>query len=127
MNAIIFGLIGTAVTLFLGKTFLALEYDQLLFSVLIANVLCFSSLIVVLQAEAHPQLKKLLVSIAHAWALFWLVFISGILITCSWMRDVKTMLVLWIPLFFSGAFSALVFGPVQDRIVWARQRRSMHR
>ena len=117
------GLIAGAITLFVGLSFTDLSWQQILFTILTANLVNFISLFVGLKVERIPVVKRIFSNTPKMWVLFWILFHAQIWLICPWMRDVKTTLILWLPLFFSGAYAALLFGPIQDRIVLARQKR----
>lgn len=123
MNAIVIGVVFSALTIGIGMSYIGLTLEQVLWTILCSFVTNFILLITLLSAEQKKSFKAIFSSTPRMWLLYWVLFHSSVWTFCPWMRDVKTTLILWIPLFFSGGFAALLFGPIQDRIVWARQKR----
>lgn len=123
MNAIFFSAVGIVMTLGIGTYFLDLPADLLLITCATAILANFVALLSSLQAEASRVFSRFLGSTPKIWLFFWIIFHGIILLLCPWMRDVKILLALWFPLFWSGALAAIPFGPIQDRIVWRRQHR----
>ncbi|MCM0604527.1 MAG: hypothetical protein KA715_00385 [Xanthomonadaceae bacterium] len=123
MSAFVMGTFFSILTVIVNQTFTDLTLEQILLSILCSNITNLAVLMTLLSAEQKSGFKSIFKSTPRMWLLFWTMFHGASLIFCPWMRDVKTTLILWLPLFFSGAFAAIVFGPIQDRIVWARQKR----
>jgi hypothetical protein len=119
------GLVGLGICLVFGWKFLDLSVLEAMACVLASNVAAFVGLILTLQAEWIGWIKKhILFHPLMSWGLLAIIYFGGILLSVPHLRSLKALLILTIPMIWSNGIMIVVFGPVQDRIFAASQRRA---
>jgi hypothetical protein len=124
--ALINGLLGFALTYAIGTHFLDLSSGEVLLSFLASNVSGFISVLLTLQAERTPWIRKRWLNRSlKTWALIISLYLSIMVALSPALRDFHTLVYLFIPLLLSTGFAILAFGPVQDFLVRKQQRKSL--
>ncbi len=119
------GVIGLLLSLTLGRFYLNFSPFDIFFFVLSANIACFVSLLGVLQIDQLSfSIKKWLSGTFKAWSILIALYLGILLGLCPALRDTQALAYLILPLIFSSGFSLLAFGPIRDRIVWGRQKKT---
>lgn len=125
MFAIVNGILGCFLIAWIGSSFLGLEARDIVLTMLGANLAAIVSGLLTLMAEATPSIKRHIRGGFRTWIVLMALFHGVLLAISPALRDPKTLAILWIPVILAtGLAFPTVFGPIQDRIVRARQRRT---
>lgn len=124
-SALTLGSLGVLLVFFLGLGQLEWSVVDCLWTVGVTLISGFFSPLIVLQGERVGALKRTLFRNGMTtWILFVSLFLGLIWIMGpESLRSGKAMLWMFVPLSFTTGFSIIAFGPVQDRLVSARQKR----
>jgi hypothetical protein len=123
MIAVFNGTIGVIATLVLGTTVLHLSWMDLIRALLISQVAGVIGLIVTLQAESVPWIRRYILRRSiMTWSFFLLIYFGILLGGNPVLRDVKTLAWLVVPIILNQGWCILIFGPIQDQIVRRKQR-----
>lgn len=119
MKAAIFsGVLGSALTFFLGESYLNIPWIDLVPTLFLANVMGLISLILTLQIQRTRLYSQIPVpGFLKSWALIVGLFLMLLVPISKPLQNVSSLLILLFPLGMSLGFCILVFGPIQDFIV----------
>lgn len=125
LSAIAFAVTGVLATLFIGDHYFGLNYAVLSRTIVVANIVGFLDLIFILNAQNVPFFKKYFIpSISWTWINFVSIFCAATYFLSSDALTIPAFAALLLPLIFSTGFCIIAFGPIQDKIVTARQRKA---
>jgi hypothetical protein len=128
LSAFLCGTLGCAIGLWLGTQVLGLSPASSLRMLVAANVSGIVSVLTITNIQWVPAVKRLfLTNIKKTWVVF-LAMSVGIAYALS-PPDVSLKAFAWMlgPMFLSGGYCIIIFGPIQDRIVRYRQRKQRRR
>ena len=123
-SAWIFAVSGTFLTLLLTRSELSESWQRALELVGISNFAGFTALMMTVQLEVVPVVKKrLLNSTLRTWILMSAIYFSILLGFSPELRSLYHLTIFFLPLLLSTGFMMMVFGPLQDQIVGWRWRK----
>lgn len=124
MAAWIMSLVGGALSLIIGLGVLGWGVGEVLLAFVASCVGIVIAPLVTLQAEQNPWLKRqLLRGWLPTWALLSIVYFGILLLISPSLRHLESCAWMALPLILAAGWTLpTVFGPIQDRIVHARQR-----
>jgi hypothetical protein len=123
MIAVFNGTIGVIATLVLGTTVLNLSWMNLVQALLVSQVAGVIGLLLTLQAEGVPWIRRhILRRSVMTWSFFLLIYFGILLGANPVLRDAKTLAWLIVPIILNQGWCILIFGPIQDQIVRRKQR-----
>ncbi|NBU21531.1 hypothetical protein EBS43_09035 [bacterium] len=116
--AILNGVLGSVLTLFIGQRYLGLSTSELVLMLGVANLSGLISLLLTLQIQRTQLYIRLpVVGFIKGWSVLLALFLIFLVPFFESLRDIKTLAVLLLPLGMSLGFSIIVFGPIQDFLV----------
>lgn len=122
LTALLFGVSGLILSWVVGSKFLAFDLVQVLKCIGASNASGLATVLLVLELERLPWVKKhLFTRVATTWFFFYLFYFAGMLALSSELRSIKNLLFMLIPVILSNGFCIIVFGPIRD---WMIRRRS---
>ena len=119
MKAAIFsGVLGSALTLFLGESYLGIHWIDLVPTLILANGVGLISLILTLQIQRTRLYSQIPIpGFLKSWALIISLFLMLLVPISKPLQSIHHLSVLLFPLSMSLGFCMIIFGPIQDFIV----------
>jgi hypothetical protein len=116
--ALLNGILGSALTLFLGQTYLGIPWMDLLPTLFLANVAGLISLLLTLQIQRTKLYAQIPVKgFLKSWGFLISIFLMLLVPISKPLQEVRHLALLFLPLGMSLGFCILVFGPIQDFLV----------
>lgn len=120
--------LGMALSFALGMGLIHLNALEVGNCILASELGGLIALLGTLQAERRPWLKQHVINRSlKTWTLFLGLYFGTMLLIAPPLRDVKTFLILWLPLALGNGLAIKVFGPIQDAIYRREQIRARQR
>ena len=111
------GFAGSISAWWLGTQVLALTDWNSLLCVLASNGAGMAALLLTLQSERRPWIRRhVLTRSWRTWTFFLSIYFGGMLLIAPPLREPRILAWLAIPLMASTGFTILIFGPIQDRL-----------
>lgn len=121
--ALINGIIGLTLSIYLGTEILDLSLLSSLNCVLAANIAGFTSLLFTLKAEKTSWIKKYLLNrTLKTWGFLSIIFFGILFIFEPNLKNFKILSYLILPLILSTGFMIVLFGPIQDALQRREQK-----
>ncbi len=115
-------ILGMVLSFALGMGWLGLAPLEVGNCILASEIAGLIALLGTLQAERRPFLKRYVINRSlKTWTLFLTLYFGSMMLIAPPLRDVRTMMVLWLPLALGNGLAIKIFGPIQDRIVQREQ------
>ena len=125
MAAWVNGFLGILISYLVGTRYLSLTAGEVGLSLFASNLGGLIALLVILQLEWKPWIKKnLLTRSRRTWPVFLSVYYAVILTVSPALRDLRVLLIMALPLALGNGFAILLFGPIQDQLYRRSQRRA---
>lgn len=122
--ALINGLIGLTLSIYIGTEVLDLSLLSSLNCVLAANIAGFTSLFCTLKAEKNRWIKRYLLNrILKTWIFLVFIFFGILFVVEPNLKNLKTLIYLLLPLILSTGFMIILFGPIQDALQRGQRKR----
>jgi hypothetical protein len=118
------GLIGLVGSFSVGLYLLGMNTGDIALCVIASMVAALLSLISTLKAvKSFPSSKSPNAKLTRAWIILVSFYLVVLFLLAPPLRDLKVFLYLIFPLILSNGFSILIFGPLQDYLVSAEQKK----
>jgi hypothetical protein len=118
-------ILGMSLSFALGMGWLGLSAFEVGNCILASEVAGVIALLGTLQAERRPWIKKHVLNRSmKTWALFLTLYFGPMLWIAPPLRDLKILLILWLPLALGNGLAIEVFGPIQDALVRREQMKA---
>lgn len=125
MAAWVNGFLGIFASYLVGTKVLSLSTIEVGLSLFASNLGGLIALLVILQLEWQPWIKKnILTRSRRTWPIFLLIYYAVILLLVPVLRDGYRLLCMALPLGLGNGFAILIFGPIQDQLYRRSQRRA---
>jgi hypothetical protein len=125
MIAVFNGTIGVFATLALGSFVLNIDLPSLFQILLVSQVAAVVGLLLTLQAEGVPWIRRYVLRRSlMTWSFFLAIYFGILLGANPVLRDGRILAWLILPIILNQGWSILIFGPIQDQIVRRNQRRA---
>ncbi len=125
MAAWVNGFLGILVSYIVGTQVLSLSAMDVGIALFASNLGGLIALLVILQLEWQPWIKRnVLTRSRRTWPVFLAIYYSVILAIVPALRDVRTLLIMALPLALGNGFAIRLFGPIQDQLYRRSQRRA---
>ncbi len=122
--ALMNGLIGLIGSFGIGLYLLGMSTGEIILCIGASMVAALVSLISTLKAvKSYPSAKKPNARLVRAWIILVSIYLTILFLLAPPIRNSQTFLYLIFPLILSAGFSILVFGPLQDYLVSAEQKK----
>jgi hypothetical protein len=121
-------ILGMALSFALGMGLIGLTPLEVGNCILASQIGGLIALLGTLQAERRPWLKQKVINRSvKTWALFLTLYFGPMLLIAPPLREMRTLLILWLPLALGNGLAIKIFGPIQDAIVRREQLRARQR
>ena len=123
--ALMNGVVGLALTFWVGMEFLQMSPDRILLCILAIQISGLITVLTTLQSEQVGWMRRNFLNRSmKTWAFFIGLYLGISMLISPELRKLHTWLWLFVPLLLTNGFTCVFFGPIQDQIVRRRQRRS---
>ena len=122
--AILNSMIGIMLSFLVGYKILDSSLFDTFLSIIGANCAGLVSLLFTLQLEkfADKFERNYLKGNLRIWSFLLLTYSTVLVCLSPSIREFRSFILLFIPLLLSSGFSLIVFGSIQDRLVWREQK-----
>ncbi len=122
--SLVSGFLGLFLSLMIGNFLLDINMIDLLSCVGISNLAAFVALLTTLRIERTLLFLKYTARrrAIKTWIFLAILYFGLLIVFVPMLRNPSTLLIFSIPLVLSTGFSILVFGPIQDRLIWRQQQ-----
>jgi hypothetical protein len=118
------GLLGLIGSFSVGLYLLGMSNFDIIVCIAASMIAALLSLISTLKAvKSFPSSKKPNARLVRAWCVLVFIYLAILFLLAPPLRNTQTFLYLIFPLILTSGFSILVFGPIQDYVVSAEQKK----
>ncbi|MEO5970477.1 MAG: hypothetical protein ABIQ95_11170 [Bdellovibrionia bacterium] len=118
------GLMGLIGSFGVGLYLLGMTNTDIFICIVASLVASLLSLMFTLNAvKSYPSTKKPNARLVRAWCILISIYLAILFLFAPPIRNAHTFLYLIFPLILTNGFSILIFGPIQDYLVSAEQKK----